>query len=369
MSRVAGKLFELALVGGILAFLPALAHAQQLPSLDDVAAPSPESDVAPDFLRTLPRPPDQPRSLLQPAPSFAIAPQDLEQPYFALDPILDPPQWPGIGWFWDVQAALVKPQIQNQMIQTVGTGLGAAITVAPGNSPVSWTVAPRIELGYRLPSGFGEFSISDTGFTTNGADTVILPDGPAMRTSALQMNYTDLDYLSREYTPWANWEMKWRAGVRIAESFTMTTLDQPFAQAAAGSGVLFSQASNATFGAGPHFAVELERRLALSGFSFVGKVDVADNYSIIRQRFTAVTTTLTASGVPDSGVQINRFENQIIMLTGQVGLAWQPPRFPGTQFFLGYINQTWWNVMANENQFSQGQFAYQGVFFRASWNY
>jgi hypothetical protein len=183
------------------------------------------------------------------------------------------------------------------------------------------------------------------------------------------MNYTDLDYLSREFTPWANCVMKWRAGVRIAESFTTTSVSQSFAQAAAGSGVLFSQASNATFGAGPHFAVELERRFTWSGFSFVGMVDIADNYGIIRQRFTAVTTTLTPAGVPDSGVQIDNFQNQIIMLTAQVGLAWQPPRLPNAQLFLGYIDQTWWNVMANENLFSQGQFDYQGVCFRASWNY
>jgi hypothetical protein len=369
MASLSQLLLTAALVGGILAFPAAPARAQELPVPDEVAVPPAESDVAPEFLKTLPHPLDQPRSLLQPASSFVSAPPDFEQPYFELDPLLDPPQWPGVGWFWDVQVAGVGPHIQNQMIQTVGTTLGTSILVAPGNAPVSWTVAPRIELGYRLPSGFGEFSISDTGFTTNGADTVILPDGPAMRTSALQINYTDLDYLSREFTPWTNWGMKWRAGVRISESFTTTAVSQPFAQAAAGSGVLFSQASNATFGAGPHFAVELERCLSRSGFSLVGKVDVSDNYSIIRQRFAAVTTTFVSPGVADSGVQIDRFENQIVTLTGQIGLAWQPPRLPGTQFFVGYINQTWWNVMANENLLSQGQFSYQGVFLRAAWNY
>jgi hypothetical protein len=326
-------------------------------------------DVAPDFLSSLPRPPDQPRSLFLAAPTLGPTPPDLEEPYFQVDPILDPPQWGQIGWYLDVQIAGIKPHVQNEMFEVVTTGLGKTVPVALGNTGLSLTVAPRVEFGYRLPSGFGEFSISDTGFTSNGADRWSGPDGPASRSSALQANYTDLDYRSREYAPYACWGMRWRAGMRVAESFTTTAFNQPFAQAAAGSGVLAAQQSNATLGFGPHFAVELDYAFARSGFSLVGKVDIADTYTTIRQRYSAVTTTPIAPGVADSGVLIDRFTNQIPILTVQIGLAWQPQNYPNSRLYLGYLDETWWNVMQNPNLLSLGQFDLQGVFLRASWNY
>jgi hypothetical protein len=417
MARTVQRLLRVALLGAILASLPDPARAQapspgsrgaarttaqfsytkpspsddgfeddsadsppELLLLQDSAIAGPRPDQPqdekepdffkePEFLKTLPRPPDQPHSLFQPAPPLGPPTFDLEQPYFQLDPILDPPQWPQVGWFCDVQVAGVRPYVQNEMSETVVTGLGRPIFVALSAARLNWTAAPRFELGYRLPSGFGEFSVSDTGFTANGGESFLGPDGPAMRTSALQLNYTDLDYLSREYTPWANCDMKWRAGMRVAESFTTTTFSQSFAQAAAGSGLLTAQQSNATFGFGPHFAVELEHRLAQPGFSLVGKIDVADNYTHIRQRYSAVTTTVTPSGL-DSGVIIDKFLNQVVMLSVQAGLAWRPPSYPNSRLFLGYVDETWFNPLANDNTYTTlGQFYYQGVVLRASWNY
>jgi len=422
MARTVQQLLRVALLGGILASLPHLARAQapapgsrgaarttpQLsytkPSrsdgIEDDAADSPpqllllqDGTVAglgpdqpqdatepdffkePDFLKTLPRPLEQPRSLFQPAPPLGPPPFDLEQPYFTYDPILDPPQWAQVGWFCDAQVAGVRPYVQNEMSATVAggnpvvTGLGQNVNVMLGAARLNWTAAPRLELGYRLPSGFGEFSVSNTGFTANGGESFIGPDGLATRTSALQFNYTDLDYLSREYTPWANCEMKWRAGIRGAESFTTTSFSQPFAQAAAGSGVLTAQQSNATMGVGPHFAVELEHKFAQPGFSLVGKIDVADNYTFIRQRYSATTTTMTSTGL-DNGVLINHFENQVVILNVQVGLAWRPASYPYSRLFLGYVDETWFNPLANDNTYTTlGQFYYQGVVLRASWNY
>jgi hypothetical protein len=371
MARLSRLLLGVALAGGILAFLPAPARAQESSMPDEGTAPAPYSGLSLDFLKTLPHPPDFPRSLELPAPPPGPPPFDLEQPYFQLDPILDPPQWAQPGWFCDVQVAVVKPYPANEMQQTVVTGVGTSVLVHLGAAALDWTAAPRFEVGYRLPSGFGEFAVADTCLTSNGGESFSGPDGLAKRTSALQFNYTDFDYLSREYTPWECCEMKWRAGLRVAESFTTTTVSQPFAQAATGSGVFAAQQSNATLGVGPHFALELERRLARPEFSVIGKLDLADTYTTIRQRYSATTTTLTPAGL-DSGVTINDFQNQVIVLSVQLGLAWQPPAYPGSRFFLGYLEETWWNVMANEQQptnFSQGQFYYQGLFLRASWNY
>jgi hypothetical protein len=57
------------------------------------------------------------------------------------------------------------------------------------------------------------------------------------------------------------------------------------------------------------------------------------------------------------------------ILTVQVGLSWQPPAYPNSRLDLGYLQQTWWNTLQNPNLLSFGQFDYQGVFLRASWNY
>ena len=97
-------------------------------------------------------------SLFQPAPSGqAYACCQPECPYFQCDPRLDPADLPHPGWLFDVERA----------------SWGAASWSAwekplrplpdVGNVPMAtldWTISPRFELGYRLPSGFGEFDIA-----------------------------------------------------------------------------------------------------------------------------------------------------------------------------------------------------------------
>ena len=72
--------------------------------------------------------------------------------------------------------------------------------VAPGAAKQAWTVAPRIEIGYRLPSGFGGFAFSDRFFNTSGTGPFVGPAGTTTRSTQLGVNYSDWDYISREYT-------------------------------------------------------------------------------------------------------------------------------------------------------------------------
>ena len=78
-----------------------------------IAAPGqPVTDLAgstePNPLPGLPRPPDQPASLLQPAPAGQVygCPQ-LECPYFERDPRLDPAELPQPGWLFDVELGIM----------------------------------------------------------------------------------------------------------------------------------------------------------------------------------------------------------------------------------------------------------------------
>jgi hypothetical protein len=345
---------------------------QGLPTaLADSAAPGGTAGWEPEFLKSLPQPPDQPRSLFAPASPQGPSPPDLER-YFELDPVLDPPEWgQRPGWFADVRVDVIHPHIYfGQFKHSVVTPSGRSILVAPGAAQQSWTVAPRLEIGYRLPSGFGGFSFSDRFFSTSGTGPFIGPAGATTRTTRLGVNYSDWDYTSREYTPWLNWTMEWRAGIRLAETWTDTRVDQSFAQAAAGRGVFIAGASNYTVGTGPHFGVELDRKFPRSGLSLVTRLDIANTFTRERQLFAAATTNLTTTGTPERGVFTQNFWQQVPILNYQVGMGWQPPSYPYVRVFVGYVYEIWWQFATNSNtQTTHGSFDNQGVVFQAGVNW
>src|SRR5271165_6920962 len=86
--------------------------------VSELPAPLPPSDAPalegwePEFLKTLPQPPDQPRSLFQPAPPPGPPPPDLERYFDRGDPLLDPPQWrQKPGWFSDLRFDIIHPHL------------------------------------------------------------------------------------------------------------------------------------------------------------------------------------------------------------------------------------------------------------------
>ena len=371
MAHTARLLLTVAFLGGILALPETHAQAPAPRTAPETSTPAAQPDIAqlvgdlpaplpgtevlapdtgwqPEFLRSLPHPPDQPRSLFQPA-SPATASPNLEH-YFILDPVLDPPNWPKVGWFTDVQIDIIHPHVfGNQWTAPVTTSAGRTVHVTPGVARLEWTVAPRVELGYRLPTGLGEFSISDRGFYTNGSGPFSGPAGNFTRTSHLGVNYTDMDYASREYTQWPNFTLKWRAGVRVAYTWLDTTVSQPFNVAAAGNGVYADRAINYTAGAGPHFGVALDHNLTKPGLFFLTNLDIADTFTRIRQRFSTATTTLTPSGTPAKGMFTESFWNQVPILNFRVGLGYQPPNYPNLRFYAGYVYEFWWQTGTESN--------------------
>jgi hypothetical protein len=350
---------------------------QDLPAaLPGAAGPPALSSWEPQFLKSLPQPPDQPRSLFAPASPQGPPPPDLERPYFQPDPILDPIQFgQRPGWFYDVQLGVIHPQIfWGQMRHSVVTPTGRRVLVAPGAAQQPWTAAPRLEIGYRLPSGFGGFSFSDRFFSTSGSGPFVGPAGSTSRTTRLGVNYSDWDYTSREYTPWPNWQMEWRAGIRLAESWIDSRVDQSFAQAAAGQGVFIAGNSNYTVGTGPHFGVQLDRIFPASGLQFVAMLDIANTFTRVRQLFSASTTTLSPAGQPMRGEFTQNFWQQVPILNYQVGLGWQPPQYPNFKLFVGYVYEFWWQVASNSNITvnnggTRGFFDNQGVVLQAGVNW
>jgi hypothetical protein len=398
MARMARPLSKLVLLAAALATSAAPAVAQ--PALLGPAAPArpvarypqsrpvfasqaeeqiapPSADAPqPQILQSLPDVPSEPRSLFAPAAPLGPPPPDLEHPYFQRDPLLDPSDWPQPGWFADVQIGAVKPVVDFPVADQVTTGAGLTPAVQLGVAHLNWAVAPRFEIGYRLPSGFGEISVSDRFFNTGGSDTIMVPDGPAHRSSTFFVNYTDIDYGSREFTPNVGWGLKWRGGLRAAQTYLGTRVDEPLAEAAAGSTIFAQRQTNRTMGAGPHFSIEVDRRFASRpGLTWVNQLDLAEVFTRIRQSYFAADTMLTPTGF-DSGSVVTHFLNINPILTAQIGLSYQPPGWSNSRFYLGYFGQFWYQQGTNSNlaigpflQAPATHFTNQGVVLQWSWNH
>jgi len=149
----------------------------------------------------------------------------------------------------------------------------------------------------------------------------------------------------------------------VAYTWLDSTVSQPFNVAAAGNGVYADRAVNYTAGAGPHFGVGLDHNFAQPGLSFLTKIDIADTFSRVRQRFSVATTPLTPAG---RGELLDRFWSEVPILNFQVGLGYQPPGHPNVHLFVGYVYEFWWQVATNSTlegspQSKFGFFDNQGV--------
>ena len=345
----------------------------------------------PNPLPDLPRPPDQPGSLLQPAPAGpTYGCQQWECPYFECDPRLDPADLPHPGWLFDAEIDIMGSSVVEGLGQTSPAGL---ITVAvPGHAtaPVAsvpmakldWTVSPRFELGYRLPSRFGELDVAFRFLVTQGtastpAGATASPDAAAALTSHLNLDVIDLDYAANETSLGPCWGMKWRIGLRSANVFFDSTADEPFAAAAAGSGIFERSISDNFWGIGPHAALELKRRRNAWGLGFVGRLDGGLLFGDVRQNFAEVSTTLGPGGQLLNGATTLDNPEQAPVLSGFLGVDWQPPCHANLDLLLGYTAEYWWNVgrlsdlggVDPYNGHSAGEVGTNGAQLRLQYNY
>jgi hypothetical protein len=356
--------------------------------------PGPVPDLAgstePSPLLGLPRPPDQPASLYQPppaGPAYAAGSQS-ECPYFETDPRLDPADLPHPGWLFDVELGIMSGHVVESLGQTSPPG---QITVAvPGTghtsdvvsvpmAPLDWTVSPRFEVGYRLPSGFGEVDVAYRFMFAEGngstpAGSTASPDAIGTLKSHLNINMGDVDYASNETSLGPDWRMKWRIGLRTADVFFDSQDDEPFARAT--SGIFERGISNDFWGIGPHAALELNTRRNAWGLGWVGRLDGALLFGDVHQHFAEVSTT-TGPGGPLGGATDLSNPEQVPMFSGFLGLDWQPPCHPNLDILLGYTGEYWWNVgrlsdMGGTDPYnghSAGEVGAHGALLRLQYNY
>jgi hypothetical protein len=361
----------------VSAVLAALMHASggyaQAPRPASTPPPAiPGAAAEREILPGLPRPPDAPRSLFeQPSPTPPYACDPLPGPYFELDPRLDPPWLPQPGWFADVEVEIAAAHVKNRLTDIVQVGTRTPDTVHVPPATLDWTGAPRFEVGYRLPSGFGEFAVAYRFLTSEGTGTVFGPDALAAVKSRLDINIVDLDYTSREFFTfqWPYCAMRWRFGVRWADAFFDARAVQPFAAAAAGTGIFETYASNNFWGVGPHAGLELARRWDSSGLALVGRVDGATLLGRLRQNFSETSTTVGANGPFLAGSTRQSVSQDVPIITAFLGLRWQPPRYPSVGISAGYEYEYWWNVGRNSSTSSRGELSDQGILLRAEFNF
>ncbi len=330
----------------------------------------PDDSAQPDPLPGFPRPPDAPASLLEapaPTPSYSCA--HLPGPYFAPDPLLDPPELPLPGWVASMEAGAIVGHIKNRLTNPVQVGMRMPNTVQLPSAELDWSVSPRFEVGYRLPSGFGELAFAYRFLATEGTGTLEAPDGLAGLKSRLDVNQFDFDYVSREFSLWPRWDMKWRIGGRLASVFFDSHANEAFDVAAAGSGIFEQRTSNHYVGFGPHAGVELAHGLGDWGLALVGRADFASLLGRTRQRFVEVSTTRGPDGLPLAGESILANPQTVPMLNGQLGLSWRPPGFRDIELFLGYQYEYWWNVGRLSTANSRGELSDQGVLLRGELNF
>lgn len=327
------------------------------------------AESEPAFLKALPRPPDQPRSLLMPALPPGSAPLDLEGPYFRPDPLLDPPRLGGLGWFADMDVGLLKPHLKNQLTNTVTFPDGTTATVGLPAATLNWTVSPRFEVGYSLPSGFGAISLGYRFLVSEGTNLVIGPDGPATLKSRLDVNMADLDWSSREYTPWTLWDVKIHVGLRYLSIYFDSQASEPFAAAASGTGIFSSRTTNSFVGIGPHTGLDLSRRLGFGGLAIVGSLDLTTAFGRIRQGFFASSTTPGVGGSPQTGEAIVSSSMAVPVINTRLGLGWQPPTYPGVRLFAGYQFEYFWDAGRLLPINTYGDFFDSGAVLKAEFNF
>lgn len=284
------------------------------------------------------------------------------------DPLLDGTGT--LGWFATAEINLVRPYVSNLLNNTVTTPAGMDQVALP-SADLGGTVSPRFELGYRFGQASGEFIVSYRFLNSTGSGTLPGADGagnpgfdsagnPAALRSRLSMNIVDLDYGSKETSLVPFFDMKWRAGARIASLLFDSQAISP---------LLEQSESNQYLGVGPHVSLELGRTVVTDRLGIYCKLEGAGVVGNVRQRFEE---TIANAGAPIGGLTAQSQYMPSYTLGLQAGVTWTPSA--DTRLMVGYVNEQWGdaafaNNASNYQQFSHGSVRVEGGFVRFEWRY
>ena len=241
---------------------------------------------------------------------------------------------------------------------------------------LDWTVSPRFEAGYRLPSGFGEIDVSYRFLLTEGAGN--LPagslQGPMHGPRRVDESFRP-EHGRRRTTPpprprspcWDRTgpdEMADRpAGRRTCSSLPRpTSLVRRPPETATGI-------ENNFWGIGPHAGCGTAKPAATQG---PGMGRQARHRAALWPGPSEIRAGRRRSA-PGTRVDFENWQ-QVPMLSGFLGLDWRPASLPNLDLLLGYTAEYWWNVgrLSDPDIYdshSAGEVGIQGAVLRLEYNY
>lgn len=305
----------------------------------------------------VPPPVDGPVQCLPPLdlgqPGLAVPPRTFQPfPTDGCDPGLE--GWsifgPGCAptaWLVNLDLTFLKPHVKNQL--AVNPGIPTFFDYDDlASSSLDWTVAPRIEVGYRLPEGQGAFLL---GYRYLGSEGDTTSGGVAVR-SRLNTSTFDFLYQTERIRPYGNWFFHARIGARILSAFYDTqNVD----------GALTQSASNNFFGGGIVGAFDLEYAFdSIPGLALYGNAEGAVVLGEVEQNFHGYL-----GGFSEHATQ--RGTQAAQMMTFQAGVSYVPASLPNLRLRAGYQYEQWFNLGKLQN--SNLELSGHGLFLRAEFVY
>jgi hypothetical protein len=348
-------------------------YAQQPPVLPASPAPVPSvQPIGPPILgdpqaaAAAPLPPTAPAYPLPPVPSAVPAGPA------ALDPGRD--GWANIGvqskpegLFLNGELEFLFPYVKNQLSATLTFPNGSTDRLNVPQTGLDFTVSPRFELGYHLPSSLGDLLIGYQFLVTEGHGQDTTNFGSSSIKSRLDINQFDIDYATATYSPLPRYDLKFRIGARLGAVY----LDSE-----ASNAIDFQQASNYFVGAGPSATIDFEHRFKeVPELGLYFRLDGAALTGQVRQKFRETIDGGTP-GEEDAFFSVQKTQTSEV-LTLQAGFIYRPfgefsdrLRITG-----GYELQQWWGVgklngsVAPANVSSDASITTQGIYLRGEYDF
>jgi hypothetical protein len=289
---------------------PALAQPPVPPPVDGPIAGLPPLDLGPPGVAVPPR-------------NFQPFPTDGNDPGLEGWSIGGPGSYP-TAWLVNFDLDIIKPQVKNQIAVTPGIPVVFNYDDLLSSS-LDWTVAPRLEVGYRLPDGQGAFLFGYRYLASEGNETA---PGIDVR-SRLSTSTFDFLYQTERVRPFDNWYFHARIGARILSSFYDTrNVD----------GALTQSASSTFFGGGILGAFDVEYAFdSIQGLALYGNAEGAVVLGEVEQNFHG-----HLGGFSESATQ--RGTQAAQMIAFQAGLSYAPPQMPNLRLRAAYQYENWFNV-------------------------
>jgi hypothetical protein len=266
---------------------------------------------------------------------------------------------PPSGWYASVEADVTGVHFKNGLVNFVTVGPTQMDLVHVPGPDLDWTVAPRFEVGYRMPRGFGEVALAYRFVATDGSENLTSDQGSTSLKSHFNENAIDFIYANRDFPLGPGWEMRWKVGVELFSAYFDAKATLPMA-----GGVFEQRTSDRFIGAGPLAGLELHRWLAVPGLALYGQLEAASIWGRMQQDFEETTTPSGPSGL----AQDARSQGSGV-IRAQVGLSWIPPAYKHSRLFLGYQWEGAFQVGRDDNTGSTGDVTENGIFFRGEFSF